>query len=268
VVLYPSLVAEIPGVVLEQDLPILMIEDKIEPQGRAENAAACNANLKPLNVTGVDAPTIICANNDEINVINDNNDGILSITTIPANNNHDPLILPNTSDSDTLKDKYQCKDEENNKDNLSGNNLDGQEADKPEEGLTDNQDQGVCRSKCNNKGQKQKYADYGLRILNVRQAKGGQSQATIRKGLMFILAEDQSNAKPIPEEDRLEWTLGVALVHYSMKAGIKNFQDRGGAGVSKELTQMHDMEVFHPVTRDLLTKEERTKVIASLFFLK
>jgi hypothetical protein len=76
---------------------------------------------------------------------------------------------------------------------------------------------------------------------------------------MFFLAEDLSNAKPIPEDNRLEWALGVALVHYSMKAGMKKFQDRGKAGVSKELTQMHNMEVFCPVRRDFLTKEERTK---------
>jgi hypothetical protein len=38
VVLYPSLAAEIPGVVLERDLPIPMIEDKIEPQGCAKDA--------------------------------------------------------------------------------------------------------------------------------------------------------------------------------------------------------------------------------------
>ncbi len=61
-------------------------------------------------------------------------------------------------------------------------------------------------------------------MMNARQAKGGQSQATIRGGLMYFLAEDLSNAKPIPEDDRLEWALGVALVHYSMKAGIKKFR--------------------------------------------
>jgi hypothetical protein len=76
---------------------------------------------------------------------------------------------------------------------------------------------------------------------------------------VFFLAEDLSGTKPIPEEDRLEWVLGVVLVHYSIKAGIKKFQDRGKAGVNKELTQMHVMEVFSPVMRDLLTKEERTK---------
>jgi hypothetical protein len=85
---------------------------------------------------------------------------------------------------------------------------------------------------------------------------------------MFFSAEDLSNMKPIPEEDRLEWALGVALVHYSMKAGIKKFQDRGKAGVSKDLTQMHNMEVFNLVMRDLLTKKERTKAVASLMFLK
>jgi hypothetical protein len=31
---------------------------------------------------------------------------------------------------------------------------------------------------------------------------------------------------------------------------------------------MHDMEVFHPVTKDSLTKEERTKAVMSLMFFK
>jgi hypothetical protein len=46
------------------------------------------------------------------------------------------------------------------------------------------------------------------------------------------------------------------------------FKERGGAGVTKELTQMHDMDVFRPVARDSLTKEERTKALSSLMFLK
>jgi hypothetical protein len=43
------------------------------------------------------------------------------IATIPANNNHDPLILPKTSDSDTSDNKDQNEDEENNHGNLSDN---------------------------------------------------------------------------------------------------------------------------------------------------
>ncbi len=70
----------------------------------------------------MDASPIIRANNNEIDVINDNNKkGIQSITTIPANNNHDPLILSNTSDSDTLDNKDQNKNTKNDEDNLSNN---------------------------------------------------------------------------------------------------------------------------------------------------
>jgi hypothetical protein len=118
-------------------------------------------------VAGVNAPVIIHANNNQINIINDDDDGILSIATIPAKNNHDPLILPETSDSDMLDNKDQCKVEENDKNNLSDNDLDGQEADEREGELTDNQDQGVCRFRCNNKGTTAKYADYGL-MINAR----------------------------------------------------------------------------------------------------
>ncbi len=192
VVLYLSLTAEISGVVLEQDLPIPTFEDKIKPQGCAQDTAARNTNLKLLDVAGVDAPTIIYTNNNKIGIINDDDNGILSITTIPANNNHNTLILHNTIDSYTPDNEIQYEDKGNNKDNLSNNDLDGQQANKPEEGLTDDQDQGVHRSKRNNKGTTAKYADYGL-MMNVRQAKGGQSGATIRNGLMFFLEDGGYN---------------------------------------------------------------------------
>ncbi len=44
--------------------------------------------------------------------------------------------------------------------------------------------------------------------------------------------------KPIPKEDREEFALGVALMHYSMNAGIKKFKEKGDTGVTKELTKM------------------------------
>jgi hypothetical protein len=78
-------------------------------------------NLEPFDATGLDAPMIIRTNNNKVDAINDDNNSILSIAHIPANNNHDPLILPNTSDSDTLDDKDQNKDKENDNDNLSDN---------------------------------------------------------------------------------------------------------------------------------------------------
>jgi len=39
----------------------------------------------------------------------------------------------------------------------------------------------------------------------------------------------------------------VALVQYSMNAGILKFKAKGKAGVTKELTQMHNMNVFRPI---------------------
>jgi hypothetical protein len=60
----------------------------------------------------------------------------------------------------------------------------------------------------------------------------------------FFSSDNLSDAKPIPEEEREEFALGVALVHYLMNAGIKKFKAKGEAGVTKELTQLHDMNVF------------------------
>jgi hypothetical protein len=53
--------------------------------------------------------------------------------------------------------------------------------------------------------------------------RGGHRRALIRDGCVFFSSDDLSKAKPIPEEDREEFALGVALVHYSMNSGIKFF---------------------------------------------
>ena len=75
VVLYPTLAAEIPGVVLNRDQPVPLVEDKIRPQGRVKDAAARNAIIviEPSNVAGMDAPTIVHANNVTIDETDDNN---------------------------------------------------------------------------------------------------------------------------------------------------------------------------------------------------
>ncbi len=51
VVLYPFLAAEHPGVILGQDQPLPSIEEELIPQRCAKDAAACNANLEPFNIT-------------------------------------------------------------------------------------------------------------------------------------------------------------------------------------------------------------------------
>ena len=66
VVLYPSLAAEHPGVVLGRDQPLPSIEEELVPQGQAEDAVARNANLQPFDVAGVVAAPIVHANADEL----------------------------------------------------------------------------------------------------------------------------------------------------------------------------------------------------------
>ena len=58
----------------------------------------------------------------------------------------------------------------------------------------------------------------------------------MKDGMCCFSAEDLNDAKMIPEEDREEYTLGVAMVQYSITAGIKKFKQHGEAGVSKEFT--------------------------------
>ena len=121
VVLYPFLAAETPGIVLEQDQPIPSMEDEMEPQGRAKDAAAQNANLEPINAAGVHTLTIIHANANEIDNADDNNDGILSIATIPQGlNNLHPRILHNSLDEEQAEgddDDENKEDNDNDKDN-------------------------------------------------------------------------------------------------------------------------------------------------------
>ncbi len=100
VVLYPSLVAKFLGVTLGRDHPIPTIKEDIMPQGRNEAAAARNANMEPFAATGVDAPTIIHADINEIYETDDNDNDIISVADIPAQADHYPLNVPDTSDED------------------------------------------------------------------------------------------------------------------------------------------------------------------------
>ena len=85
---------------------------------------------------------------------------------------------------------------------------------------------------------------------------------------MFFLGDCLNNAKPVKIKDQLNWILEVALAQYSITAGLKKFKKKGKAGVTKELTQMHGMNVFKPILKEVLSSEERAKALALLMFLK
>jgi hypothetical protein len=98
--------------------------------------------------------------------------------------------------------------------------------------------------------------------------RSGKHPAIICNGVYFFLGDSLSNAMLIPEKNRYKYAFGVALVTYLIGMRMKNFQEQGGAGVSKELIQMHGMSVFCTVTQESLSKEERKKAFALLMFLK
>ena len=62
--------------------------------------------------------------------------------------------------------------------------------------------------------------------------------------------------------------LGVALIHSSMNPGIKKFKEKGEAGATKELTQMHIMNVFRPIEVECLPHDKKKNALSSLIFLK
>lgn len=260
---YPSLTRKFPGIALDRNLPVPSIEEEYEPQGRAEDAAALNANIAPYAIAGVDGPIIINADDDKIEIHNDNDDdddddGIIAVADIPHDNNMGAHA--------TIDDSEEGNDEDND-----SNDDDSDDEETSVEHKSDDKVSvpGVRRSKRKTKGTATRFAEYGLMMEARRQArKGKECRATIQDGMMFFSGDSLSDAKPIPEEDREEWVLGVALAQYSITAGLKKFKEKGEKGVTKELTQMHNMNVFTPVRKESLSVEERTKALASLMFLK
>jgi hypothetical protein len=144
VVLYPSLAAEHPGVVLGRDQPLPSIEEELVPQGRAKDAAARNANLQPFNIAGVAAAPIVHANADKfVDYKIDDNDGIIAVGDVPQQPPHIPLVVNDTED-----DAAAGSDDDDDNDDLLDEDIDNKPAaatDVPEENEPDG-NQGVQRS--------------------------------------------------------------------------------------------------------------------------
>ncbi len=156
-VLYPSLAAEHPGVVLGRDQPLPSIKEELVPQGQAEDAAACNANLQPFDAAGVVAVPIVHAKADELDDYKiDDDDDIIAIVDIPQQPPHAPLVVNNDNkdvDGDKDDDNLSDQDNEDDKPEAATDALDCSESDS---------DQGVRRSQRRGKGTSKKYADYSL----------------------------------------------------------------------------------------------------------
>jgi hypothetical protein len=249
-ILYPSLAVEFPGITLGRNVAVPSIEDDIFPHGLAKDAAAQNANAAPFVAQeGINGPAAIQANDNKIDEgkYDDKDDGIIKVADIPPGNAplQNPIVAIPDSDEDaasTSKDLDSDDNEDKDPDFQDAHDQED-EGKKNEEEQEDDNVPGLRRSKRRNRGQTTRYANYGL-MMAARWTRGGQLRAIIHNGFCCFLAEDLHDAKPMPEEDRKEYALGVAMAQYLIGAGIKKFKERGEAGVSKELTQMHDMQVF------------------------
>ncbi len=75
---------EHPGVALGRDQPLPLIKEELIPQDCAKDAAACNANLQPLNVAGVGAVSpFVHANVDKLDDYkSDDDDRIMAMADI------------------------------------------------------------------------------------------------------------------------------------------------------------------------------------------
>jgi len=140
ILLYHSLAVEHPGVVLGRDQPLPSIEEELVPQGRAEDTAACNANLQPFDIAGVAAAPIIHANTDKLDKYEiDDDDGIVASGDIPQQPPHAPLVVNDTDNNNNATgsgdDDDDNEDVDEDKDN--DNSLDEDEDDNEPAAATD-----------------------------------------------------------------------------------------------------------------------------------
>jgi len=86
----------------------------------------------------------------------------------------------------------------------------------------------------------------------------GQSHVTV----------DSPDDIDMSDEDIYEHVLGVVMMQqFSLIAGLKRFGKDGEFAVTKELTQIHDMDTYIPVDSDKLTAKQKRKAMESLIFL-
>ena len=101
-----------------------------------------------------------------------------------------------------------------------------------------------------------------------RERRGGPCWAPIRDGIMLLSAETVNDCSPITINDREEYITGVILTQYSVKAGLEKFGEQGQQAVTKELSQIHNMNRMVPLDATTLTTRQKRHAVSSLMFLK
>lgn len=212
--------AEMPGIELEEDLPSPVVEES--EMSDAERAVAAIRNDPGVvdNAVALPAPTQV----DEQD--QDDDDSVVEIPSIRP-----PRVV------------HEVEDDEDD-DEVPNNNQDPPDPDGEEEnnpaGLLLNRPRRNRRPPQNYMPtfQGQRYED-GVVHLNT----------------------EEYDMSPMSEIERQEQAFGIILLQqFGIRAGLRKFGKDGEKAISKELTQLYDMDAFTPVTYESLTKEEREQV--------
>ncbi len=74
--------------------------------------------------------------------------------------------------------------------------------------------------------------------------------------------------KPMTELETTKHIIGVVLTQYSLNAGLCKFKTNGKNALKKELTHLHEMDVFIPVPVSTFSDEQKRKALSTVTFIK
>jgi hypothetical protein len=78
----------------------------------------------------------------------------------------------------------------------------------------------------------------------------------------------QSEHKTRVECPTNDTVIQYAFTQYLLKQGLKRFPREAKDAIIAELRQLHDMDVFKPVRKETLTRQEILQVLNSIIFIK
>ena len=90
-----------------------------------------------------------------------------------------------------------------------------------------------------------------------------------KKGVLHCNFNGDAPCPTKMTEEQLDaYIVGVIVAQkYSLKKGLELLSEKVNVAVTKELTQIHDMETYEPVDPKTMTYEDRKKALASLLFI-
>ena len=86
-------------------------------------------------------------------------------------------------------------------------------------------------------------------------------------GMMMLQFDEDNNLHETKIDDfEIEYVFLTEQMNW--KKGLKLFKEKGEDAITKELQQIHDMDGFQPKKWDELSKDERTKALRYLMYIK